>query len=253
MEEKSMGNIIEQINDGFFQFKEFVEGIASAISEIEKALPQIINKIIVGINYALETIPETTRVTLILLAQNGWYISLDMPFSPLVEFAHDLLLDNNKERVDRMMSSYFKNRIDTIRDDIINHFPHRKKIITSVINAHKRGEYELSIPVILSQADGICYELIKTQLYGREKGTPKTAKFVKQLASDSFMTALLEPFCESLPITASEGERKDLGNILNRHEIVHGESYEYDTEINSLKAISFLNYVTRALLMAKNI
>jgi hypothetical protein len=258
-------NVIEQINNGFFQF---IKRIASGINEIQGNLEPFFNNLnktifqaITGIHNFLETtMPKATRITLILLAQNGWYISLDMPISQLIEFTDELLsLDDNKERrekIDKVMSSYYTGHIETIRDDIIKYFPHRKKIIDSAINAHKRCEYELSVPVILSQADGICQELIGIQLYKRiNKGkqvTPKTAEFVKQFASDTYMTALLQPFCELLPISSSENERKQLGNILNRHAILHGESYEYDIEINSLKAISLINYVTKALLMAKN-
>ena len=38
-----------------------------------------------------------------------------------------------------------------------------------------------------------------------------------------------------------------LTNVLNRHEVLHGESVDYGTEINSLKAISLLYYIASVL------
>ena len=42
------------------------------------------------------------------------------------------------------------------------------------------------------------------------------------------------------------GERAERGDPfvgLNRHQVLHGESVDYDTEQNSLKAISLLTYL----------
>ena len=43
------------------------------------------------------------------------------------------------------------------------------------------------------------------------------------------------------------GERESLMNVLNRHEVLHGESVDYGTEINSLKAMSLLYYIASVL------
>jgi len=51
----------------------------------------------------------------------------------------------------------------------------------------------------------------------------------------------------TLPISASEHERGDAFVGLNRHQVLHGESTQYGTEMNSLKAISLLNYVAHIL------
>ena len=67
------------------------------------------------------------------------------------------------------------------------------------------------------------------------------------VASDTFRHALLSPLSQPLPISASKHERDESFNELNRHQVMHGESLGYGTEINSLKAISLLNYVTQVL------
>ena len=81
----------------------------------------------------------------------------------------------------------------------------------------------------------------------RKNKKPSTAIYVDLVASDTFRHALLSPLSHSLPISASEYERDEYFNELNRHQVVHGESLDYGTEINSLKSISLLNYVTQVL------
>jgi len=59
--------------------------------------------------------------------------------------------------------------------------------------------------------------------------------------------ALLSPLAQILPISASQRERQDGTTALNRHMVLHGESLDYGTKANSLKAISLINYVTQIL------
>ena len=81
----------------------------------------------------------------------------------------------------------------------------------------------------------------------RGEKKPRTAIYVDTVALDTFRHALLSPLSQPLPISASKNERNDAFNELNRHQVMHGESLDYGTEINSLKSISLLNYVTQVL------
>ena len=126
-------------------------------------------------------------------------------------------------------------------------FPARAIILESAFNAHKRKEYALSIPVLLIQADGICYDLINKQLYSKKGKVPVVAEYAETITADVFRSALLYPLTQPLPISASANERAEDFSDLNRHQVIHGESTTYDTEINSLKAISMLNYVSYVL------
>lgn len=104
-------------------------------------------------------------------------------------------------------------------------------------------------PIFLAQTDGICYEVVYQHLFMRVRGEkkPSTAIFVDTIASDTFRHALLSPLSQPLPISASKGERDESFNELIRHQVMHGESLVYGTEINSLKSIFLLNYVTQVL------
>lgn len=50
-----------------------------------------------------------------------------------------------------------------------------------------------------------------------------------------------------MPISASQRERESVSNLLNRHAVLHGEAVDYDTRINSNRALSLLVYVAWVL------
>ena len=126
-------------------------------------------------------------------------------------------------------------------------FPSRARIFTLAWQAHQRAEYELSVPICLAQADGICRDLTSYQLFRKRQGLPQIASYVASLPADRFTTALLEPLTVVLPISASADQRSRDSKELNRHSVLHGESVDYGTEINSLKSISLLQYVSSVL------
>jgi len=111
--------------------------------------------------------------------------------------------------------------------------------------AHNGGEYDLSVPVFLAQADGICLELIGVQLYSKRSDgkTTKVSEAVAALEVD----VLLYPLTEVFPIIFNSRERAGQENILNRHAVLHGESVSYGNKVNSSKAMSLLSFTAWAL------
>ena len=108
----------------------------------------------------------------------------------------------------------------------------------------------LSIPVLFAQTDGICREVVGHYLFTktREKvPRPRTAVYVETLAADAFMSAMLSPLAQTLPVNASERELSRDSGALNRHAVLHGTAFDYGTRINGLKAVSLINYVATTL------
>jgi len=216
------------------QIGEFYRGIADAVR---------------GIADAVEKLPEGTRRALVLLGRHGWYISLRMPMSAFFELGSQIQRGNCAE-TDQWMINFYESNVEFIKNDIQNKFPHRSQILECAFGAHTRGEYELSVPVLLAQADGICHELIGVQLYSRRDGQPRTSDFVEQLTINALTAALMEPLRVPLPISASVADRQSAdypSSSLNRHQILHGEVVDYATQTNSCKAISLLWYVATIL------
>ena len=194
----------------------------------------------------LFNLPSKIKDTLVTMGNNGWYIDMEMPF-PFIWKLKKALIEGNIKDVEVVLVEYFEGHLERITKYIIGRFPKRKKIFRAAFSAHKRGEYFLSIPVFLAQTDGICKEIVDKYLFRKHNKKPEIAAYVDEITSDTFKAALLSPLASNLPIGASEKERDSSFNQLNRHMVLHGESIDYGTKTNSLRAISLINYVTRVL------
>ncbi|MEE9279719.1 MAG: hypothetical protein V3V67_06050, partial [Myxococcota bacterium] len=159
----------------------------------------------------------------------------------------EFLLAGDVERADEVLCTYYDSVLDDVRETIIAAFPQRAKVLVKAFEAHTRGDYELSVPVLLVQADGIAQESIRIGLYQKKNGEPATRSYVDNLSADGFMSGFLEPLRLALPLTAPTASRGGAPVGLNRHQVLHGESVEYGTKKFSLQAISLVAYVVWVL------
>lgn len=180
------------------------------------------------------------------LSHRGWFPSNEMslPFAESIRLAFN---EGNVQKVDDQMSAFVRSRIENLHGLFAERFPARSSVISSAINAHLGGQYILSIPVFLMQAEGICIEEFGVKLYSTSKGYPVIAKQLQQLGFDDFTGALLHPLMQPMGISQSGEFRVCYPDCLNRHEILHGIDSGYGTEINSLKSLSLLEYVATLL------
>jgi len=192
---------------------------------------------------SFQELPNHIQEALLLLGENGWYLDLEMSL-PTLWRLRDIFDEGNLLKAENTLVEYFENRLSEIEKSILEKFPCRKHLLKAAFNAHRREEYCLSIPLFLAQTDGICKEVIRQYLFMKTNRRPQTAAYVDQIANDTVMAAFLSPLAETLPINASKNERPRNFNGLNRHMVLHGESLDYGSKINGLKAISLVNYVS---------
>jgi hypothetical protein len=238
------------------QFSLFHDRMRQAIqpyAESLRSFEQQIGPIIAEIGKALQDLPEVTRLGFGTLAKHGWYPDTEMDLPGIMELIQ-LFERGGSIVADDQLASHFDQRYDAILSSLCAAFPSRAKILTSAFQAHKVGQYELSIPVFLIQADGICLELTKVQLYSKRNDgkTMRVSDAIPTVKIDAFTAALLHPLTHVFPVTFSSEGRKGLADILNRHAILHGESVSYDSRINSCKALSLLAFTAWALSDLKN-
>lgn len=200
-------------------------------------------------------LPLRARKVVHHLGKHGWFFDLEMALSNIGDFER-LVTEGNTVGLDAVLVEHFKKRTVEIETQLVFNYPRRASILRSAFSAHSKEEYALSIPVFLAQAEGICVDLISYSCFTKNKHNgqkcePSTASFVNSIATGSSLDALLSPLAESLPISASAKDRSIEEAHFNRHMILHGESVDYGTEGNSLKAISFLNYIGGVLAKAK--
>lgn len=215
----------------------------SHVNNLQIAIQKPIIPIFDDLKNSFQELPKHIQEVLLLLGENGWYLDLEMPL-PTLWYLRDILDEGNLLKAENILIKYFENRLCEIEKSILKKFPSRKHLLKPAFNAHRREEYCLSIPIFLAQTDGICKEAVGQCLFMKSNRKPQTATYVDQIANDTFMAALLSPLAKTLPINASENERPRRFNGLNRHMVLHGESLDYGSKVNSLKAISLVNYVS---------
>lgn len=202
---------------------------------------------------AFQEMPPKLQSALLTLGESGWYLDGEQGMSELWEL-EALLLDGKVAAVDLILTQHYEERLSDIESYLVKALPNREKILRAVFSAHRRGEFELSVPVLLAQSDGVCKDLTGYQLFMKTGSKPQVAQHVA-VASDAVSAAMLSPLGEILPINASEKERNlrvqgqssATWQELNRHLVLHGESLDYGTQVNSLKAVSLITYLVSFL------
>ncbi|MBN2543278.1 hypothetical protein JXI42_10475 [bacterium] len=227
------------------QSPSFVE-IQRTIRESFETIRESFQKNLKPFNNEFQTLPDHIKEDLIILGEHGWYMDLWMDI-PSVGALASAFKNDDEHKADTILINYFENRISDIEESLVINFPNRSHLIQSAFNAHKKEEYNLSIPLLLSQTDGICKELINQYFFLKRNNKPRTALYVEQMVTDAIMVFFLSPLTQTLPISASEPERPEGFTALNRHTVLHGESLDYGTKTNSLKAISLINYIAQIL------
>lgn len=241
-----MGKYPELKNVDLTNFNIPLEKVVELVTSIINAVKPQKNYGLPDFSSEIDNLTALTNKSFIKLAENGWFIpSMDFSIDIHYELAAELVRENI-EMIDKKICELIDTEFDKLKKDIINSVPHRGRLIEAACSAHISKEYALSIPVFLSQTDGICKDKINKDFFGKTNGLPQTASFVDSLG-DSYTASLLAPFKYVIPITATEKQR-DINSIsLNRHKVLHGEDYQYDTELNSYKSFSLLSYVSSVL------
>jgi hypothetical protein len=243
--QRRLKEITDSIRIPKLPFAEIAE-IAKSTIEFQKQIRDLISPTFDQLQKSFNELPSRTQEALLKLGDHGWFFDLEMPLPGLWRLK-EALSEGNVVEAENALVEYFSSRLDEIENSIVGKFPHREKMIRAAFRAHKSEEYELSIPVFLAQTDGICNDVIEQYLFMKQNRKPRTAIYVERIASDTYRAALLQPLAQALPIGASKHERNEDFNELNRHMVLHGESLDYGTKVNGLKAISLINYVTQVL------
>ena len=142
------------------------------------------------------------------------------------------------------MVKHFRDILLTIEIEASELFQTRAVILTKAFAAHRAGDYELSIPVILAQADGMGHEIFGASPYSRHPGKiSMLSDFVKKLTGSENEDDYFKIVTRLLPINAGSKEGSQYSSPLNRHLVLHGISTDYATEINGLKAWAWLQFI----------
>jgi hypothetical protein len=225
----SLAKIVRLAEESARRQSEYLERLARQFEESERAYQQL---------------PARNRAALHLLAAKGWYMDADWSPADLFEVA-GLFEAGDDLQAHAELCEYFDHNAYAIEERARPRFPHRARILQQAFAAHRRAEYAMSIPAMLAQADGVCRELIGVQAQRHEEIAGRLAEKGMGDYGLSCAAALSEP----APLFANERQRASTTwtPTLNRHAVLHGEDCEYDTRVNSCRAMSFFAYVCWAL------
>jgi hypothetical protein len=224
--------------------------LADMSDNLQKVMQKMVIPVLDDLKKSFQELPEHIQEVLLLLGENGWYLDFEIDLTFLWNL-RDILDEGNIAKAEDALIEHYERRAVEIEKILLNKFPHRANILKATFGAHQRGEYYLSIPVFLAQTDGICKEVFGQYLFIKSNGRPQIAMYVNQIVANNLTAVLLSPLAETLPINASERERPTNFTGLNRHMVLHGESLDYGNKINSLKAISLINYISQVVAMKK--
>jgi hypothetical protein len=227
--------------DAFRKFRDFHNDLAKQLGQ---SLAVAFRHLPGGKFPSAEEMDRAFERSITILAEHGWFTSTwHTPLAGLHHAAAGLRRGDVK-RWNNALCDHFTHILDNIESDLISAFPNRGTILRKAFKAHRNEDYELSIPVMLSQADGMGTEIFGASIYSQlEDNVKRLRKFLetrirhKSCASYCYLVATL------LPINASEKKRGRYTNPMNRHLVLHGESTDYATRVNACKTVSWLQYI----------
>ena len=188
----------------------------------------------------------------LILFQLGW-----PPFKKIPVIMMDYIIKEFEEKeisevkkeVDELITDYYEeNKIINIakswrKNKELNNRIH---ILNSVIEAHIEEKYNLSIPAILPQIEGVIAESFchEGRMYGK-----KLKNYIDLLLEDNYVNSFDESINSYIKrvVLVSFEHGKPINSNLSRHAILHGADIKYGTKINSLKAILLFNYIQDSL------
>lgn len=211
-----------------------------AMHESVESVSTTFRTAIIEFKQVLSDLPDELRPTVHAMLDRGWFISGEMDVPNLRELQ---ALTAMPTQIDTWMSDWVERRLPAILESAASRFPDRRTILEAAVAAHRTNRFELSVPVLLIQADGMCNEILKKDLFSTKNGSPraKHSSIVKD-AGDALSEVIFLPLREIHGLNASEDYRAQWPNSLNRHEIIHGSDTEYATAENSRKVLSLLDY-----------
>lgn len=227
------------------------------ISKIYASIPEFENpflehlKTFKEIGERLKEYTKRTPEYFLLIAQHGWFIDLDSELS-FASKVTNRIKEENVVKANELLVEYYKTNFERIFKTLIKRHHNRKEILESMRKSYEEGNHILLIPVALTQVDGICFDFTKKKFFIKERKNKKY-EFLPEVivkleeSTGNFLKLYLSPLQHQTPIMARQQDVDTFPCKLNRHEILHGISTDYGSEINSLKVISLLKYVSDLL------
>lgn len=182
------------------------------------------------------------------LSKYGWYLNNDSNPGMVLGLVRKLK-EEGDEALDEYMIQHYRVEQNSVYYRLVNRHPKRAKIVEEAFGAYNNHNYYSAICLLLTQVDGICYDVTKRLFFKNERGPnyrPQVEKELKK-SSNQILELFITPISTPTTINEHTDNLLDFPTRLNRHAILHGLDTEYGTEANCLKIISFVGYIDDVL------
>ena len=240
---KIMSDAGRKIDDTLQTYREPLDNLAKCFS----SMLDNVSRITIPLSETLvKGISKTLSERYQLLAAEGWFCDIGETEEEYSTFMKEVFFYHEISELSDTFKEYHNSHLDLIEQRLLRMYPERNRFIAEAFIAHRTGKYMFSIPIFLSLADRITY--LKTGdacLFTSSDKQPKIkqTQFMKDLIDESL---LIEAMLSAVTNFSAINKPEKIDNnkfFLNRHTILHGKNLDYDTEMNSLKVISLLNYL----------
>lgn len=180
---------------------------------------------------------------------------------------HDLFISSNQKKINELVERFEKFGLEVVKNDVDNliltwHSPEiiekifadweskpwlhkRLSILKDAIWAHQNGLFTLSVPTLIPQIEGIIADNFKIKKYLK---TNEYKRYFQSLLNEAIViknrNENINIFFTNVLLANFFHSTKNIGP-LSRHAILHGGDVSYATNINSLRAILFVNALNK--------
>ena len=208
--------------------------------------------------FARKNISDNLNKKAKTMLQFGWWFISSLPIE-IINYIYKNKETLKQKDVDKIISDYYKSDECRELEEIINgwneleYFNKWEKKVNDAFYAHKLEMYSLSVPVWALMIEGIIRDFMR--------GNYDVTAFKFGILYDNFKEKAkeLDGFIVSYAFNCMDSfyvrfnpEKPDGVHDFSRHKIFHGQAVNYDTEINSLKLMLYLDELFYMALSLKN-
>jgi hypothetical protein len=186
---------------------------------------------------------EKRKEAALILAKRGWFIPLDMTFGEIDVLFQKIEMGKEGE-VELLIETRLEARLAEIQAELVSGFIDFTPMLNEAFELHRNGKYFGSVALFLSISDGIGKRIFQASPLSRGQ-LKKIEEWVSHLPDDPFFGWFLATISKVLPINAHTDNLGSYVNPLNRHAVPHGLCSDHGTKQNSLKALSWLKYISQ--------
>lgn len=208
--------------------------------------------------FARKNISDNLNKKAKTMLQFGWWFISSLPIE-IINYIYKNKETLKQKDVDKIISDYYKSDECRELEEIINewneleYFNKWENKVKDAFYAHKLEMYSLSVPVWALMIEGIIRDFMR--------GNYDVTAFKFGALYDNFKEKAkeLDGFIVSYAFNCMDSfyvrfnpEKPDGVHDFSRHKIFHGQAVNYDTEINSLKLMLYLDELFYMALSLKN-